>query len=133
DGAEREVQLALAMAVPLEQPGVLATLSALRLAQGHAEEALAAAEDAMARCHAMSACGMFRGAFVRLAHAEALHATGAHDAARRTIAEARARLLAIADTIAEPSYRTSFLDAVPENARTLALARTWLGDAAPRA
>jgi hypothetical protein len=129
DGAEREVGAALARAVPLDRPGVLATLSALRLAQGRAGEALAAAEDAMARCRAMGACSMFRGAFVRLAHAEALHATGAHDAARRAIAEARAHLLAIAARIADPGYRTSFLEAVPENARTLALARSWLGAA----
>jgi hypothetical protein len=127
DGAEREIGIALTMVVPLDRPGVLATLSALRLAQRRAEEALATAEDAMSRCQAMGGCGMFRGAFVRLVHAEALHATGAHDAARRAIAEARARLLTIADKIAEPSYRTSFLDSVPENARTLALARTWLG------
>jgi hypothetical protein len=31
----------------------------------------------------------------------------------------------------EPGYRTSFLEAVPENARPLTLARAWLGDAAP--
>jgi hypothetical protein len=52
---------------------------------------------------------------------------------RRAIADARARLLAIAGKIVEPSYRTSFLDDVPENARTLTLARAWLGDAAPSA
>jgi hypothetical protein len=82
----------------------------------------------MARCDAMGGCGLFRGAFVRLAHAEALHATGAEDAARRAIADARARLVAIAGKIADPSYRTSFLEQVPENARTLALARAWLGE-----
>jgi hypothetical protein len=68
---------------------------------------------------------------VRLAHAEALHATGARDAAARAIADARARLLAIAGRIAAPDYRASFLEAVPENARTLALARAWLDEAAP--
>jgi tetratricopeptide (TPR) repeat protein len=131
DGAEREIQIALAMAVPLDRPGVLATLSALRLAQGRAEEALAAAEDAMARSEAIGGCGLFRGAFVRLVHAEALHATGAHDAAARAIAAARARLLAIADKITDPAYQASFLERVPENARTLALAHTWLGDSTP--
>ena len=131
DGADREIQIALAMAVPLDRPGVLATLSALRLAQGRAAEALAAAEDAMARSEAMGACGLFRGAFVRLTHAEALHATGAHDAAARAIADARARLLAIADKITDPDYKASFLERVPENARTLALAHTWLGDSVP--
>jgi hypothetical protein len=121
------------MAVPLEQPGVLATLAMLRLAGGRAEEALAATEDAVARMAAMGGCGLFRGAFVRLAHAEALHATGAHDAARRAIAEARGRLLAIAGAIADPDYRRSFLEHVPENARTLALAREWAGEPAPGA
>jgi tetratricopeptide (TPR) repeat protein len=131
DGADREIQFALAAVVPLEQPGVRATLAALRLAQGRAEEALAAAEDAMARSEAIGGCGLFRGAFVRLTHAEALHATGAHDAAARAIAGARARLLAIADKITDPAYRASFLERVPENARTLALAHIWLGDPAP--
>jgi eukaryotic-like serine/threonine-protein kinase len=128
ESAERELATALEMATPLERPGVLGTLSMLRLAQGRAGEALAAAEDAIARCGEMGGCGMFRGAFVRLAHAEALHATGAHDAARRAIAEARTRLLEIAGRIADPEYRQSFLHGVPENARTLALAGSWLGE-----
>jgi hypothetical protein len=133
EGAQRELDIALGMATPLERPGVLATLSVLRLAQGRAGEALAAAEDAISRCIAMGGCGMFRGVFVRLAHAEALHATGDADAARRTIADARTQLLAIADRIRDPDYRQGFLDNVPENARTLALARTWLDDPAPSA
>jgi hypothetical protein len=125
--AEREITGVLELAMPLEVPGVLATLAGLRLAQGRAAEARAAAEDAMARYTAMGACAMFRAAFVRLAHAEALHATGAHDGARATIAQARARVLAIAGRIADPDYRASFLAHVPENARTLALAASWLG------
>ena len=132
EGADRELAAAIGPAVPaLELPGVLATLSALRLAQGRAAEALATAEDAVARCTAMGGCGMFRGAFVRLAHAEALHATGAHDAAHLAIAAARTKLFAIADRIANPDYRKSFLEEVPENARTLSLARAWLGEATP--
>jgi tetratricopeptide (TPR) repeat protein len=125
DAAEREIQVALDLVIPLDHPGVLATLSALRVAQRRTHEALVTAEDAMSRYTAMGGCGMFRGAFVRLAHAEALHATGAHDAAMRAIADARARLLAIADKIADPDYKTSFLERVPENARTLALAAAW--------
>jgi hypothetical protein len=78
----------------------------------------------------MGGCGMFRGAFIRLARAEALHATGALDAARHAIAEARTRLYTIADQIADPEHQRSFLEAVPENARTLALALAWLGEAA---
>jgi eukaryotic-like serine/threonine-protein kinase len=131
EGAEREIEAARAIAMPLDQPGMGATLAALRLVQGRAADALAVAEDAMARSAAMAGCGLFREAFVRLVHAEALHATGAHDAARRAIADARARLLAIADKIPDPGYKASFLDHVPENARTLALAAAWLGDPAP--
>jgi eukaryotic-like serine/threonine-protein kinase len=124
--AEREIQAALGMVVALERPGALGTLAMLRLAQGRAQDALAVAEDAVARSTAMGGCGIFRGAFVRLAHAEALHATGAYDAARRVITEARTRLLTIAGKIGDPDYQQSFLEAVPENARTLLLARTWL-------
>jgi hypothetical protein len=131
DAADRESGIALEMAMPLERPGVLATRAMLHLAQGRAADALATAEDAMARCAAMGGCGMFRGAFVSLAHAEALHAAGARDAARRAIAEARARLGAIADRIPAPDVRASFLSHVPENARTLALATAWLDGPSP--
>jgi hypothetical protein len=131
DGAEREIEAARALAMPLDHPGMGATLAATHLARGRTAEALAVAGDAMARCAAIGGCGLFRGGLVRVVHAEALHATGDHDAARRAIAAARARLLAIAGRIAEPTYRTSFLAAVPENARTLTLASEWLGDAAP--
>jgi tetratricopeptide (TPR) repeat protein len=131
EAAEREIEVGLALSVPLEHPGALATLSALRLAQGRAAEALTAAEDAMSRRAALGGCGLFREAFVRLVHAEALHATGARDAALHAIAGARARLVAIAAKIPEPAYHASFLENVPENARTLALAAAWLGDPAP--
>jgi hypothetical protein len=80
----------------------------------------------------MGAYPMCRGVFLRLVRAEALHATGALDAARAAITDARARLLAIASPIGDPAYRTSFF-AIPENARTLALAREWLGEPAPDA
>jgi eukaryotic-like serine/threonine-protein kinase len=133
EGAEREIDAARGMALPLDQPGVLGSLAMLRLVQGRPADALAVAEDAMARCAAMGGgCGLFRTAAVRLVHAEALHATGANDAARRAITAARARLLAIADKIPDPAYRASFLEHVPENARTLALA-AWVGDPAPPA
>ncbi len=130
DAADREVEAALVLAVPLERPGVLGTLSALRLAQGRSDEAVAAAEDAVAQCTAMGGCGMFRGAFVRLARAEALHASGAHAAAHEAISGARDRLHAMASRIDDPDHRQSFLYRVPEHARTLALARSWLGELA---
>jgi eukaryotic-like serine/threonine-protein kinase len=133
DGAERELEVALRLVSPLERPAILGTLSELRLAQGRAADALAVAEEALARTTAMRGCGMFRGAAIRLAHAEALHATGDLAAARAAIAEARAHLLAVAARIEDPTYRRSFLEEVPVNARTFARARAWLGEPAPGA
>ena len=135
DRADAELDAAFAIlgpASPLDQPGVLATLAALRLAQGRITEGLAATEDGLAKYEAMAACGLFRGAFLRLVHAECLWAAGHHEAARTAIARARERLFAIAAKISDPEYRTSFLEGVPENRRTLELARQWLSlDEAP--
>ena len=130
EAAERELEPAPGMVVPLEHPGFLATRSLLRLAQGRPEQALKDAGGAVAQTAGMGGCGFFRAAFVRLAHAEVLHATGAHHEARQAIADARTRLQTIAERIPDPDYRRSFLQEVPENARTLALASAWL-DAAP--
>jgi len=44
------------------------------------------------------------------------------------ITVARDKLLKNADKIGDPAYRKSFLENVPENARTLALARAWVGE-----
>jgi hypothetical protein len=63
---------------------------------------------------------------------KALRPFGGRLAARGAIAEARTRLLAIAEEIPDPDYKQSFLERVPENAGTLALARAWLGEPAPR-
>jgi hypothetical protein len=62
---------------------------------------------------------------VRLTYAEALSATGSHDEARRVIFDAEARLLEVAAKIGDPAWRRSFLEAIPENAGTLALARRF--------
>jgi tetratricopeptide (TPR) repeat protein len=131
ESAEAEIQAALAilrMASPLDSPGALATLAALRLAQGRTAEAVAAAEEGLAKYESMSACGFFRGAFLRLTHAECLEATGDHAAARAAIAKAREYILQVAHKIGNPAYRTSFLEAVPENSKILDLSRQWLGD-----
>lgn len=130
DRADAEIQAALAIlrtASPLDTPGVLATLAALRLAQGRSAEALAAAEEGLAKYEAMATCGFFRGAFLHLVHAECLEAAQNHDAARAAITRARERLFAIAAKIGDPAYRKSFMDGVPENRQTLALAQQWVG------
>ncbi|KYF54461.1 hypothetical protein BE08_12935 [Sorangium cellulosum] len=60
-------------------------------------------------------------------HAEALAASGDMRRARAAIALGRDRLLERAGKIANRAWRACFLENVPENARTLALARAWVG------
>jgi hypothetical protein len=103
-------------------------LAAAQLANGRVTDALVTASTALATYEAFGACGMFRGAFVRLVHAECLHAAGDLSGARSAISTARDRILANAAKIGDADYKGSFLEKVPENARTLALARQWLGE-----
>jgi hypothetical protein len=63
---------------------------------------------------------------VRLVLAKAQHAAGLDKAARRTIEAARERLLSRAQKILDADLRKSFLERVPEHARTLSLARQWV-------
>ncbi|KYF56180.1 hypothetical protein BE04_37575 [Sorangium cellulosum] len=64
---------------------------------------------------------------VRLTVAEALSASGKRAEAMAAIASARAALLARADKLSDPTWRERFLRDVPDNARTLELARQWVG------
>ncbi|XXY45782.1 protein kinase [Sorangium sp. So ce269] len=134
EGAERELEAALGLLSGvnrIDRPGVLASRAELLLRQGRAAEALATAEETLARLEAMGgACGFFQGARIRLVHVECLAAAGRRDAAAAALAAARDRLLRIAGTIPDPDARQRFLGDVPENRRTLALAQEWLGAAA---
>jgi hypothetical protein len=132
DAADAEIQAALALlrlASALDTPGALASLAAIRLAQGRPAEALAAAREGMERYAAIGACGFFRGAFLRLIHARCLELAGDHDGAMAAIGSARERLFVIAAKISDPELRQSFLEAVPENREILELAQQWLGAA----
>ena len=60
-------------------------------------------------------------AYVRLTYADALAASGDHGRASEVARVARDRLLAHAAKISDPRWRTSFLELIPENARTLRL------------
>jgi tetratricopeptide (TPR) repeat protein len=131
EAADTAIQAALAMASPLDIPGVQATLAALRLAQGRTAEALAAAAEGLEKHEAMTSCGFFRHAFLRLVHAQCLEATGDHEAAKAAITRARECLFAIAVKIDDPEYRNSFLEGVTENRQTLELARRWVGPDEP--
>jgi hypothetical protein len=64
---------------------------------------------------------------LHLVRAEALHALGRTPDAHAAIREARDRVLGIGATL-EPDDRMSWLTNVNPNARTLALAKEWLGE-----
>jgi tetratricopeptide (TPR) repeat protein len=102
----------------------LAALARAQREGGAAIEALTTARQAM---EALEAAGKTAAgeAAIRLEHAEALFASGDVAAAREAIAVARDRVLARARTILDSELRAGFLNAVAENARTLALAAAW--------
>jgi eukaryotic-like serine/threonine-protein kinase len=127
EGAGREA-LAVALAgagegpTPSHRACARAILADVRLAQGFAESALAEAEAAMSILTSLD--GIEEGeAHIRVVYADALAAAGHADAARKAAAEAGERLLARAAKVVDPGLRASFLERVPENARTLARAR----------
>ena len=102
----------------------LGHLADLLLAHGRAAEARVAAEQAMDTLRALS--GVEEGeSLIRLTHALALEACGDTQGAEVVIAEARRRLLERADRIKDARLRRSFLDHIPENARTLAMAARY--------
>jgi serine/threonine protein kinase/tetratricopeptide (TPR) repeat protein len=103
----------------------LACLARTRVRQGLADEAMTHAQAAMAMLEEMG--GVDEGeAMIRLAHVEGLLGVGRDDEAKAALTRARDRLLDRAALIRSPELRASFLERVPENARTLALASAHL-------
>ncbi len=106
----------------------LATLALAHLRSTRIPDALSAAEEAARLLGELGNVEEGEAA-IRLALAEALlGARGAEEAAG-AVREAKDRLLCHAADIADPELRQSYLSNVPENARTLALAREVLGEA----
>ena len=129
DAAEREARAAI---LSLEQAPPLrayarGVLGAVMVGAGRATEALDHTRDAMAFLESQG--HLEEGEILlRLAHAEALNAVGDGEGARSALAIARERLLERASAITRPDWRQSFLANIPENARTLELAKAWLPD-----
>ena len=126
DRAEEELCAAIAGATsaPPIRAYALAVLADLRFAWGRAAEASASAEEAMGILRELE--GVEEGeSLIRLVHALAREAAGDAAGAQTAIMEARRRLLERADRISEARLRRSFLDHIPENARTLALAARY--------
>jgi tetratricopeptide (TPR) repeat protein len=113
--------------LPIYRAIPAATLATLALEGGRPAEAIAAVEVFLDGDESPA----LRSAQSRLVHALALRALGREDEARWAIGEARARLREMAARIADPGYRKSFLEDVPENARTLECARRWRGAEEP--
>ena len=123
DDAEREARAAIATASspPIRFTG-LARLAAVHRAAGRHEEAVAAADEALAL---LEESGTIEECFVLclLTRAEALAALGRGAEADATLARAWTEIESRASQIRDPDLRASFLSRIPENARVLSLVR----------
>ncbi|XXY55279.1 hypothetical protein WME91_56230 [Sorangium sp. So ce269] len=115
--------------VPMVRATHLSLQAEIRIRQRRAEEAVAFAREALAWNRRAGAVFAPRQESLPAIYAEALHASGDAEAAREVIRAARDELLARADRIGDPAFRRGFLENVSANARTLALASAWLGEA----
>ena len=120
--AERAARRALAAVIGAPfRAAAGAVLALALLRRGRAAEALAAAREAEAHARPLSSIG-YEESLLYLAVAEARIASGDRQGGRAAAERARSRLLARAAAIADASLRATYLDAVPEHARLLALA-----------
>lgn len=107
------------------QPGAqvfgLAIRASALLSMRRPDEALRDAAEAL---RVLSTVGSVEEgeALARLAHVEALRATGDLDGSERALSEARERLVMRASRIPDEEARARFLSQVPEHAKTLARA-----------
>jgi eukaryotic-like serine/threonine-protein kinase len=124
--AEHEVDASLRVAQEGAPIAVFAlgVRARLRLLRGEVDAAEDPARESHRRLEALG--GVEEGeAYVRLTYAETLDALGERSRAKRAIATARVRLLERAAMIRDPSWKEFFLEKIPENARTVELAREW--------
>jgi tetratricopeptide (TPR) repeat protein len=121
--AEAEARRAEAASsgAPSIRAHALATHANILLAHGDPQRALERATEAMRILESIG--GVEEGeALIRLVHVKALEATGNAAEARHHAAEAQARLRVRAARIVDLRHRRTFLQEVPENAATMALA-----------
>jgi hypothetical protein len=128
ESAAREASGALEQGAgfPSTQPTALGALALVALGRNQPTDALALARRGLD--------GRSRGIWprdesvLRLVRAEAHYALGETEAARAVIREARDRVLSVAATLEELELRACYTTNVAPNARTLSLAREWLGE-----
>jgi len=122
DRALRELGIAFDSAQLPIRPQILASIARVKLASHPAGEALAAATEAMAILDQLG--GVEEGeSLIRLMYVETLLVCGQHAAATEAARIAYARVCERAAKISNPDYRALFVERIPENARTLELAR----------
>ncbi|HEY6557277.1 MAG TPA: hypothetical protein VI072_08385, partial [Polyangiaceae bacterium] len=126
-GAEREARSVAAQSCfsARVQLGACAVHAQTLLVLNRLEEARERADCALRALDTLQSVEDLES-LTRLVHAEVEHARGDQPAARAAIQRARERLLVRAELIEDASQRQSFLENVPDNARTLALASEWL-------
>ena len=124
ESAESAARDALAVAeVPAPTHALnLGILAEVLLARRQVPAALAAAEEGFGLLATLGAIDDGE-AIVRLVYAEALLENGQRELGARSLDDARTRLLKKAETMASPHWRALFLTRVPENARTILLAK----------
>ncbi|MDI1448500.1 serine/threonine-protein kinase [Polyangium sp. 6x1] len=122
--AEARAAIDLLAAHPPVRAHALAVLGQIAIFRGDAAAALGPADEAMRLLESLG--GIEEGeSLVRLVRAEALASLGLEAEAREAIVSAYERLEGRASKIRDPLWRAWFLEAVPENARTVELARAW--------
>jgi tetratricopeptide (TPR) repeat protein len=105
--------------------GARSVLAQVLIADRRVAEAVALARESVAVVDALGGVEEVE-AIARLTLVLALDAPGDHPARDAALAVAAARLATRAAAIGDPAHRASFLAAVAENRRTLALAAAWL-------
>ena len=116
------------MMVPYHSLWYLGLLAEIRLAQGRAREALETTDQAIGMISASGLQHYAGHAGLLLTRAQIFDAMEDRAAACSAIRIARDDLLARAAGIADPEARRSFLECITTHARTIALAKDWIGE-----
>lgn len=121
--AQEEARQAVRLlsAIPSLRALALASEARAAIARARPDEAKTPAKEAMDQLEELGALEEGES-LVRLAYAESLFASGEREAAITALSRARDRLYIRAARIVDAELRSSFVSAVPENARTLLLA-----------
>lgn len=124
-GAKKVVEECAALFFPMAAG--IAVLARTAQARGRHREALEYAETGCA-LDQQGRVYLLDGSKLHLSRFEALLALGDRNAAREALRTARDRVLRIATSFDDPAERDTYLTRIEPNARTLTLAREWLGE-----